>query len=184
MTKILVSFSAMLMLLLILGKFFAKPLLAQVRAVLVADIDTPARVPYQTWLHTNCKDGDFECELFASPVPAGKRLTITHVSGLFQIRSQAGQVLVVSLDHGVAQIPNSTRPPYAAPVYLPTFFQGTKASIDEFVVNTPVLAQFDPPDSPRIFVDLGTFNITGSASFALSGYVVDCAAAPCAPITF
>jgi hypothetical protein len=47
----LLTLAAVLALVAVLGMFYSKPLLAQVRAVLVATVDTPARVPYQRWLY-------------------------------------------------------------------------------------------------------------------------------------
>jgi hypothetical protein len=179
MTKRLVSLSAVLLLLVVLGKFYAKPLLAQVRAALVADIDTPGRAPYQSRLAVSCDTTAVSCSLPGSPVPAGKRLTITNVSGAFNLRSQAGQFVGVSLDHFNAGVPG------AAPrVFLPTIFQGTFSNFDNFVVNASVLALFDPPDHAVIDLNLAANNFTaGLVSFSRSGYLVDCSADPCAPIS-
>jgi hypothetical protein len=78
-----------------------------------------------------------------SAVPAGKRLTITNVSGAFDVRSQPVQYLTISLEHGAVSSPGL--PPSVPPVYLPTIFQGTSqtlilgtpSNVDEFVVNAP-----------------------------------------------
>jgi hypothetical protein len=174
---------AVLFLLSILGRFFAKPLLAQVRAALVADIDTPARAPYQSGVFIRCADHGFTCEAAGNSVPPGKRLTITNVSGAFDLYTQPGQAVDLVLEHGLA---SGSPPPSNMPlVFFPTFFQGTDSGVDAFVVNAPVSAHFDPPDYPKIVLSLGANNTTKSPFiFALSGYVVDCAAAPCAPITF
>jgi hypothetical protein len=176
----LAGLAAAFLLLLCLGKFFAKPLLAQVRAALVADIDTPGRAPYQRHLVFSCPAGSNRCGAEATPVPAGKRLVITNINGNFDAKSQPGLAVGVLFEHGV-----QGSSPNTPPLLLPVSFLATESNDDEFVVNVPVLAYFDPPDFPFILVSLSNNNITGhEMDFALSGYLVDCSVASCAPISF
>lgn len=72
----LLSLAGALVLLAVLGKFYAKPVLAQVRAALVQDVDQPARAPFQVTVPININNFTF------SPVtiPAGKRLVVDYVS--------------------------------------------------------------------------------------------------------
>src|SRR4051794_5555369 len=64
----------------VLGKFYAVPALAQVRAALVQDRDNPARSYYQT-LNLSCGYAATICATDLAVVPAGKRLVIKSVSG-------------------------------------------------------------------------------------------------------
>lgn len=64
-----------------LGQFGAKPLIAQIRAALVKNIDEPGRTPYQS--SQSCSTpGNTVCGADMMPVPAGKRLVIQHLSGV------------------------------------------------------------------------------------------------------
>jgi hypothetical protein len=72
----LLSFAGALLLLAVLGKFYAKPVLAQVRAALVQDVDQPARAPFQVTVTVNV-DNFVETPV---PIPAGKRLVVDFVS--------------------------------------------------------------------------------------------------------
>jgi len=84
----LLTLAGALVLLVVLGKFYAQPLLAQVRAALVESIDEPGRQPYQqTVLFNQTNEGctAFFCSVSFNPVPAGFRLVITHASALFAL---------------------------------------------------------------------------------------------------
>jgi hypothetical protein len=80
MNKLLMG-AAALALLGALGHFGAKPLLAQIRAALIKNIDEPGRTPYQSSQSCNTP-GNTLCSADFTPVPAGKRLVIQHLSGL------------------------------------------------------------------------------------------------------
>lgn len=72
--------AGVLVLLAVLGKFYAVPLMAQVRAALVKNLDEPGRTPYQSTQSCNTLAGLF-CSADLTAVPAGKRLVIQHLSG-------------------------------------------------------------------------------------------------------
>jgi len=70
-----------LVFLIVLGHFGAKPLLAQIRAVLVKNVDESGRSAYQS--STTCPFSFIEtCTAALTPVPTGKRLVVQHVSVL------------------------------------------------------------------------------------------------------
>src|SRR5215468_9758461 len=77
----LFAMAGALMLLMLLGRFFAKPLLAQVRAALVQSVDEPGRNPDQETKVAGCGLSHPECDLTFAAVPPGKRLVLTNVSG-------------------------------------------------------------------------------------------------------
>ena len=76
----LLNFAGALAALAILGHFYAKPLLAQVRAALVKNVDEHGRVPYQQ--STGCSPSPSNCEALFPAVPSNRRLVIEYVSAL------------------------------------------------------------------------------------------------------
>src|ERR1022692_2551234 len=79
----LLTLAGTLALLAVLGKFYAVPVLAQVRAALVKNIDERGRNPYIQ--HLGCfSNGTQSCTAFFPTVPANKRLVIEHVDGTVQ----------------------------------------------------------------------------------------------------
>jgi len=66
------------------GSYTAKPLLAQIKAALVENIDEPGRNPYSSTVAVNpgkCGVSSTGCVLFFVAVPAGKRLVVTNIIG-------------------------------------------------------------------------------------------------------
>lgn len=77
-----------LALLAVLGKFYAVPLIAQVRAAVVKNIDEKGRIPYQETQNGTCQVGSNRfCTVNFSAIPAGKRLVLEHVSALVNVFS-------------------------------------------------------------------------------------------------
>lgn len=72
----LLTLAGALLLLAVLGKFYAKPVLAQVRAALVQDVDQPARAPFQVAVPININNFTFT----PVSIPTGKRLVIDYIS--------------------------------------------------------------------------------------------------------
>jgi|HubBroStandDraft_4_1064222.scaffolds.fasta_scaffold349597_1 hypothetical protein len=83
MRQKLFSMAGALALLAVLGKYYAQPVLAQVRAALVSDIDNPARgfVQFSRFVGppTNTSTHDWSQNL-QYVVPGGKRLVIDNIS--------------------------------------------------------------------------------------------------------
>lgn len=146
-----------------------------------SSIDEPGRAPYVSSvldLGTACGLG-FECDFSFPAVPAGHRLVIQELSGFIQFNytpgvfvqvflsatgasSSEGQFLVNSLTFGSAS------------------FGGSIASFTQ-----PFHAYFDSGQTPVVSVQArnGTFPNDNSTEVAtLKGYLIDCSAAPCAPI--
>jgi hypothetical protein len=72
----LLTLAGTLALLAVVGKFYAPPLMAQVRAALVQDVDQPARAPFQVTVPVNINNFTFT----PVPIPSGKRLVIDYIS--------------------------------------------------------------------------------------------------------
>jgi hypothetical protein len=99
----LMSLGGALALLAILGHYFAKPLMAQVRAALVQNVDEPARNPFLIRLSGSSPGGNF-IDVPPFTVPAGKRYVVEHYSAFCSVGSGGFlQAIQVSTD-----LPTST----------------------------------------------------------------------------
>ncbi len=89
----LLTLAGTLALIAVLGKFYATPLMAQVRAALVQDVDQPARAPFQVTVPININNFTFT----NVPIPAGHRLVIDMISmsGAAQTAGQDLQPIVL-----------------------------------------------------------------------------------------
>ena len=163
----LLTFAGALALLATLGHFYAKPLLAQVRAALVSNVDDPGRIPYQTQ-QILCSTSFASCSVTLAPVLPGKRLVITNVSGSVDTSQPSGYLVQPSLGGSPETL-------------LTTTFQGSFAGLNSFVFNQTVLRFYDAGEAPIVSVDLGV-NSPSAARFFLRGYLLDCMTAPCAAI--
>ena len=73
----LLTFAGTLAVIAVLGHFYAKPLLAQVRAALVQDVDQPARAPFQARVDVSLGSGGLGSGQVT--IPAGQRLVVDFI---------------------------------------------------------------------------------------------------------
>jgi len=157
----LITLAGALALAAVLGKFYAVPAFAQVRAALMQDRDSKPRNYYQTY-NLSCGYAVNICSTDLPTVPAGKRLVIEHISGeadtsglndLYRVSLWVkNQYASAYLEFGSANVtPNSL---YARPF------------------NQAVFATFDAGQTPQV-----TLQTTGTGGFAwqavICGYLVD-----------
>jgi hypothetical protein len=145
---------------------------------LTSSLDDPGRTPYQAAVTTFfCQHffGGQICDFSFPPVPSNRRLVIEHVGGQFTFTAVATVVFAaVGTPHVLGSrfpIPQVTVAPGAV---FTVFDQAVKGYFDATTLQPGVSVSF-----------LGTADLvaTGNASFAtLTGYLLDCAAAPCSPI--
>jgi hypothetical protein len=151
------SLAGALTLLAVLGKFYAQPLMAQVRAALIKNIDEKGRNPYIQHVFSSCSGTSGLCDLTYPVVPAGKRLVIERVSA--NIGSDAGinGTFLLLPNGGAFALPGRT-------TSLPSLF----------AVNEGVLAYYDAGQSPvfRIAIS-GTTPFLAPADAVIAGYMVD-----------
>jgi hypothetical protein len=156
----LLALAGALLLLLTLGRFFAKPLLAQVRAALVQNVDEPGRNPYQETRVATC--GLNICDLTFATVPQGKRLVLTNVSGYTYCAFGA------DLPLGYVRSSGDN---------LQVFFpaeKGLVGAVELVFFNSEAKAYFGPGEHPLAHLDLdGTNHFTGDAQLTLTGYFVN-----------
>jgi hypothetical protein len=169
----LLTLAAGLALIAMAGKFFAVPLLAQVRAALVQNVDDPGRIAYQSTAFGTNSEGTCSgnvCVFLWPPVPANHRLVAQHIQAANPLTSLSpAPGFQVFLAGGTSA---------GTSFYAPSL--GVQSIFDQ-----PTLAYYDAGSVPQadVFTSVGAlFDPTASARLTLTGYLLDCSAAPCAPI--
>jgi hypothetical protein len=157
------------------GVFTAGHAIAQaVRAALVSNVDEPGRIPYVANSSCDFQSGDHDdCAASFPSVPAGKRLVITHVSGLLREGLPGGTLISTQI---ISPRGN---------VFLPVTYIGNAFGINNFVVDQPEHIICDAGASLKASVILGAFTSgsdSNGATFTFSGYLLDCTTGPCAAI--
>lgn len=168
MKQKLIAGSLVLLTLIVLGKIFEKPLLAQVRAALTQNIDEPGRNPYQESFfsyQTNCAAASKFCNFNFSTVPVGKRLVITHVSAYVDVIS--------------GQLPNcNLQSDFGGSQYASAFFTGVRGPVSagstRIFVNQDLQMYFGAGETPHGFCGLVSTSdsFAGGANMALTGYYI------------
>ena len=143
----------------VLGHFYAKPLIAQVRAVLTKNLDERGRNPYTG--NANCvavQGGG--CQLTFPAVPAKMRLVIEHVDIFLQADSTIGQA---TLYGGIG----AYHPIFQTIPVVPD------ADYVNSVVSQTMLAYFEAGQSPVI----RAYSLSGNPLLGgggnITGYFVD-----------
>ncbi len=156
----LLILAGVLALLAVVGKFYAVPLYAQVRAAIVQDRDSQARNPYQEhlWNHT-CTS---PCQVMFGNVQTGKRLVVQQVSVLatYGVADAKGPADIELRGGNVFQF----LPIIAAPNNY-----GTET---QFIAHAGVVAYYEAGQAPE--VDVFTPNSNSLQVLAsISGYTID-----------
>lgn len=151
-----------LALLVLAGRYFAAPALADVlKAALIQDRDAPARNYFQT-VHLSCGYAIGYCAADLPPVPAGNRLVITNVSGdVFTYG--ANDLFRIAL----------WRKDFAAVAYLP-FSPANMTSNYEWsrAFSQQIFAVFDAGQTPQLVVDANNNSHPLTWEAVASGYYV------------
>jgi hypothetical protein len=163
-----------------MGTYTAKPLLAQIKAAFVQNVNEPGLNPYQ--FYVSFKQGftfpqgvgtctGAQCDFVLPPVPTGKRLVITNITGNIFVDTPGVTQPIVLFGGGVT-------------FEIPTVLQaGTYQAINSnqpsnmIGISAPILAYFDPGMKPTIAI-LATALISDgqgltTGSIVLSGYYVN-----------
>ena len=163
----------------VMGTYTAKPLLAQIKAAFVQNVNEPGLNPYQ--FYVSFKQGftfpqgvgtcaGAQCNFVLPPVPTGKRLVITNITGNIFVDTPGITQPVLLFGGGVT-------------FEIPTLPAGSYLAINSnqlsnmIGINAPILAYFDPGMKPTIAI-LATALISDSqglttGSIVLSGYYVN-----------
>jgi hypothetical protein len=164
----LLQFAGVLAILAVLGKFYAVPLIAQIRAALVKNVDEPGRSPYQQG--TQCSSSNGGCDAIFAAVPGNKRLVLQTVSAQAQVLPAAAELLDFYLNDG-SQLNVGFFPPrlYLNPVVM-TRFSNNFEAIYNFSAKTDHF--FEPGTTPRLTIFVADSN-TVILSATLTGYLID-----------
>jgi hypothetical protein len=149
----LLTTAGLLALLAVLGHSYAKPLLAQVTAVLIKNIDERGRTPYQQ--HVFCERGvspDY-CQAQLPPVPLHTRLVVEYISAL----------VLSTTPHAVNLVTNTL------PFRFWYFNAVPRGQPSQYVITQPMTAFFDAGEIAAIGV--GGTQVSGAVT--VSGYLVD-----------
>lgn len=159
--KHLMACAVVLCLASILGDTLAKPLLAQVRATLVRDIDTPALAPFRANIeYPMCCIND---QRRVVTVPAGKRLVVEHIS--FYSSAQTGDEIIFGAlrngQFGSLVVVFELHPPHVSASSGFTIQEGSQ----------PVKAYFEPGDDVWVSVSKST-GLSRNVQVQVNGYFV------------
>jgi hypothetical protein len=142
----------------VLGKFYAPPLMAQVRAALVQDRAAEGRNLYQAV--NRCNHSPDPCVITFPAVPAGKRLIVKQVSALASMAEANSLVSIQLRGASVFQF----LPLVASP--------GNFTNQFDYTASGSVLASYDASQAPNVDAFAATGNpFTVVAS--ISGYMID-----------
>jgi hypothetical protein len=159
----LLTLAAGMALVVMAGRFFAVPLLAQVRAALVQNVDEHGRIPYQsTSQNSNCTVNSLQCDVFFPPVPNNKRLVITHFDTFVLVNNFGGLIFMY------LSTPASTNRAY------PEFTAGTPTAGDStFLSSRAVEFYVDAGGTPLVHFNANQTVVP--LTITLTGYLLDCA---------
>jgi hypothetical protein len=152
--------------------------------VLTSRVDEAARVPYQVQLllpAISCEGLAtlISCRGSVTGVPAGKRLVVQAVSGAFNSYSTAptnGQVQVSTISPSAEYF----AVPSISTVRIFSLILNEPAYFSAFQAHETVYVDGGAP--VNISVELSGSSSISFQSITVTGYVIDCTAAPCAPI--
>jgi hypothetical protein len=143
-----------------LGHHYAKPVMAQVRAALVQNIDEPGRAPLTLLLECNAV-GSYYCDGTSSTaVPANKRFVVQYVNGGAYFYG-SGAFLSGTVGNGELNILN-----------LESHLVGTSSGFSTYTISMPVVAYFEAGQTPAITMT-GTTSTNPSGYVFLTGYLID-----------
>jgi hypothetical protein len=139
---------------------------------LTSSIDDRGRVAYQSTITQACDATTHFCTFTFPPVPSSHRLVINHISGDVRYQSNA--------NHTIVFLNTSTGGLVGRQFYQ--FFPPVLGG--ETVFDQSVLVYFDGGTAFEVNVEdlSGAFVGSGSQIMTVTGYLLDCTAAPCAPI--
>jgi hypothetical protein len=166
----MLTFAGVLALLAVLGHYYAKPLLAQVRAVLAQDVDNPARHPYtQEAGSPNCERAG--CSIFFISVPPGKRLVVQQVNTFVRPTSISTIVDWGSLISDREPC-CGTAPSFRIPMNL--IAPAGVFPDNVYSGNLAVVAYYEPGSTPVVIThNRAPGGRTDLAIATISGYLVD-----------
>jgi hypothetical protein len=152
----------------LLGHYYAKPVLAQIRAALVQNVDEPGRNPYQESSPCTFGISNQSCTLQFSAVPAGKRLVLTNIGGSINVMNGVFPIGTIASSLVGSQ---NAFVPFTAVRGAPNGVCGGCLTV---YFDQQVRAYFGPGEVPNGMLEVhnqGAF--TNGGPLVLSGYFVN-----------
>jgi len=174
----LLTLAGALALLAVLVNYNAKPVLAQLRAALVKNIDEPGRTPWDTrsqfftggsgcYLTSDCfnySGGSGFATFDLRPIPAGKRWVVQSAAG--GLTDANGTIIEIDLrNNRGGLIFDGSKWIFAGP-----YFPGTPFSSATFSAN--LSTTFEPGETPSVSVRT-TPNVAAYSVIVFHGYLID-----------
>jgi hypothetical protein len=160
----LMQLAAGLALMAVLGKFYAVPLIAQVRAAVVKNIDERGRVPYMVQAQCNGGPGlTNQCAASFPAVSANRRFVVEYINGNLVVTH-------TQFSGAFLEVP-SVGPSF---IFLASHFELTNGDNDLYSVSMPVVLYYEAGQIPVAHIHafpVGNNQAVGSVT--LSGYLVD-----------
>lgn len=155
----------------LIGVFSAREAIAQIRAALVKNVDEPGLVPFSQsfTISTNACGCMNCCFPETPPVPAGKRLVITNVSGYFPV-SAAGNLGPVTIQQRDPGPPSTVTSILTVPVTYRTQWNG--GDYHAYECNHTVQAYIDAGKKAQLSVYGGVNWDFRPGLLTLNGYLV------------
>jgi hypothetical protein len=139
---------------------YEKPVMAQVRAALVQNIDEPGRSPFTLTIEcAGFQNSGFCSGTSSTAVPANKRFVVQYVNGIMDIYGSG------TFDSGYVSSNGMT-------LYLDPHFGATSFGFSTYTINMPVVAYVEAGQTPSIEI-YGTSSTSPQAIVTLTGYLID-----------
>jgi hypothetical protein len=138
---------------------FEKPVLAQIRAIFIKNIDERGRSPYMTTVNCFPISNANGCTGQFPAIPPSKRFVVEYVNSSYLINGAVS---------GSAYLTGGSTPR----MYLDPHFSQSFAGSNSYVISMQFLAYYEPGDVPSVVI-LSTVGNPPSGNVTLSGYLVD-----------
>lgn len=141
---------------------------------LTSRIDDPGRIPYAA--NYQCSGSDYVCTITSGPVPANHRLVIERISGRADVHGPSTGLVVARLVNSDFQNSFPTAPSVTA--------GGAAGDGNVLAFDQKVQLYFDQNQVYEVgfFTSAEAFNESKAFFITVTGYLLDCNAAPCAAI--
>jgi len=140
---------------------------AQIRAVLMKNVDEPGRMPYQHEVDTSAAECfPFICFIDFPAVPAGKRLVVQHVTAAVFVAAGGQPDFFAFGDSPVVTSHNIA-------VIQPVFTPETITGLTVWLLDRDVRVYYEPGTVPRLKIFASAPLNTAISNYTLHGYLID-----------
>jgi hypothetical protein len=143
---------------------YEKPVMAQVRAALVQNIDEPGRAPFSIQVGCDGNSNSNACfGTSSTAVPANKRFVVQNVNGALSIFG-SGTFVTGTVTADVINGANLNIDPH---------FTANAFGYSSYVINMAAVAYFEAGQTPSLEIISSATSAAPSGTVTLSGYLID-----------